>query len=325
MAPLYPVVVAQASRVLVRAGALGAALTALALPAHAGADDVASRALEQTAAEVRAYWTPERMASARPGSDLLAGIPAPADLIGGLLGGGSPTQARAAAQRVSNPAARPFRTHGKVFFHLPSGNYVCSGTVVRARTKRLVVTAGHCVFGDSAFADSWMFVPGKNGSNEPFGRWTAARLATTSQWQATEDVRYDVGMATMRKRNGRRLQRVVGGRGIAFDRGRNVDFDAFGYPAESPFNGAQLWRCRSPAQGTDSGAPPQPTRIDCDMTGGASGGGWIIGRGRVNSVVSYGYECTIPTPPLCNNPDEGKLFGPYFGPVIERLYRSQRG
>jgi hypothetical protein len=118
---------------------------------------------------------------------------------------------------------------------------------------------------------------------------------------------------------------VVGARGIAFNQGRDLRFDAFGYPAESPFPGDRLYRCSSRAQGKDSGPPPEPTRIDCDMTGGSSGGGWVIGGRRVNSVVSYGYECTIP---LCEifggNPEEGKLFGPYFGNVIQDLYRSQR-
>ena len=59
------------------------------------------------------------------------------------------------------------------------------------------------------------------------------------------------------------------------------------------------------------------------MTGGSSGGGWVIDGGKVNSVVSYGYECTIPLP-ICDNPEEGKLFGPYFGDEIKQLYRSQK-
>ncbi len=315
--------VVNVSRVYARIGALVAVMTALVLPASAGAEGIATHSLPQSSADVLDYWTPERIRTARPASELLAGVPAPSDLLGGLLGSGQPSP-RSAAQQVRDARARPFRTHGKVLFHLPSGDYQCSGTVVRAKTKRLVVTAGHCVFGDAAFADHWMFIPGKDGADEPFGRWTAARLATPAQWQASEDVRYDVGMATMRKRNGKRLQKVVGARGIAFDQGRDLNFDAFGYPAQAPFSGGQLWHCSSPAQGTDSGPPPAPTRIDCNMTGGASGGGWVIGDRRVNSVVSYGYECTIPIPPLCDNPEEGKLFGPYFGATIERLYRSQR-
>jgi hypothetical protein len=57
------------------------------------------------------------------------------------------------------------------------------------------------------------------------------------------------------------------------------------------------------------------------MTGGSSGGGWVVRERLVNSVVSYGYECTVPVFP-CENPEEGKLFGPYFGDTVKQLYRS---
>lgn len=303
----------------------------LALPASSSAG-VSARSLSEPAAEVRAYWTAERMRSARPASELLAGVAAPNDLLAGMLGGGQPTR-RSAARPVEDASKAPFRTHGKVYFRLASGDFQCSATSVRARTKRLVVTAGHCVHGNGDFASKWMFVPGKKGAGrerpaEPYGRWTAARLATTQEWKRDEDLRYDVGMATMKKRNGKRLQRVVGARGIAFRKGRDLHFKAFGYPAEGRFDGNRLYGCSSAAEGTDSGPRPRPTRIDCDMTAGSSGGGWIIGKGRVNSVVSYGYECVVGDllcPLVGGNPEEGKLFGPYFGNKIRRLYLSQRG
>ena len=300
--------------------ALTVALAASAGAAQAASGEVAARTLDGGTSAVLDYWTPERMASARSGSELLDGVAAPSGVLSGLLGA-SPAR-RASAQAIGDASAAPYRTHGKVFFHLPSGNYQCSATVVRSANRRLVVTAGHCIFGDGAFATNWMFIPGKEGGQEPYGRWVAKRIATTRAWKSSEDMRYDVGMATMRFRKGRRLQDVVGARGIAFNRGRNLHFEAFGYPAEPPFGGGQLYRCDSDAQGTDTGGQPAPTRIDCDMTGGASGGGWVIGGRRVNSVTSYGYECSLPI--LCGNPEDGKLFGPYFGSVIKSLYRSQR-
>jgi hypothetical protein len=48
--------------------------------------------------------------------------------------------------------------------------------------------------------------------------------------------------------------------------------------------------------------------IDCDMTGGSSGGGWIAG-GSLVSVNSYGYA-TLPN----------VMFGPYQGSVAQGLY-----
>ena len=323
---------------------------ALALPASAGATDVASKTLHQSPADVRAYWTPERMANARPASELLRHVspealpPVPdergkpwsvsgstpdrhAGAVDDLLG--APSRR---ATRIGDPSQAPFRTHGKVFLTFGGFDYVCSGTVVPAKHKRLVATAGHCAY-DGGFARNWIFVPGKDGGSEPYGRWTAVRLATTSRWAnstedanpANDDVRYDVAFAKMRKRNGRRLQKVVGARGIAFSQSRNLLFNAFGYPAQDPYSGSELYLCSSMGEGTDSEvSPPRPTRIDCDMTGGSSGGGWVIGRGRVNSVTSYAYEAVVDCPLLCEDPDGEKLYGPYFGETIRALYKSQR-
>ena len=313
--------------------------------------------MERTAespAEVRGYWTDERMREAVPASRLLAGVsppsaPLPASESGtpsvigpaapagpaarvgpldDLLGGGGGQTER--ATEVDDPRPSPLRTHGKVFFTLGGVDYVCSGTAVNAKNKRLVVTAGHCVYSTvGGFASRWVFVPAKDGSQEPFGRWTARSLATTPQWRESEDIRYDVGMARVAKRGGRRLQKVVGARGIGFNLDPNR-YHAYGYPAEDPFPGDSLYLCNSPAQGSDqSESRPRPRRIDCDMTGGSSGGGWVVRERVVNSVVSYGYECiTDPLDPLgvfpCNNPEDGKLFGPYFGSTVEKLYRSQQ-
>ena len=60
---------------------------------------------------------------------------------------------------------------------------------------------------------------------------------------------------------------------------------------------------------TNGGSANPPTMgIDCDMTGGSSGGGWIAG-GSVVSVNSYGYT-TLPN----------VMFGPYQGSVAQSLY-----
>jgi hypothetical protein len=53
------------------------------------------------------------------------------------------------------------------------------------------------------------------------------------------------------------------------------------------------------------------------MTGGSSGGGWVIRRGDrryVASVTSYGYG---------NQPN--RLYGPYQGNVAQQLYTNAGG
>ena len=299
--------------------AAAVALACLAAPVAAGAHTTG-----QSPSEVRDFWTPERMETAIPGDELLGDATA-AVPIGDLDLGLASSERRAQAQRVDRPKSKPFRTHGKVFFTLGVLDYVCSGTSIKSRTKSLVVTAGHCVYSKAdGYASNFMFVPAYENEKAPFGKWTAKRLKATPQWENNENISYDVGMATMEERNGKKLANVVGKRGIAFRQGRDLRFDVFGYPAEDPYNGERMYRCDSPAQGRDnSQSKPKPTRIDCDMTGGSSGGGWVLPGGDVNSVVSYGYECTVIILP-CGNPEKGKLFGPYFGGEIKKLYRSQK-
>ena len=65
--------------------------------------------------------------------------------------------------------------------------------------------------------------------------------------------------------------------------------------------------------GNDRSASPPTIAIGCDMTGGSSGGGWIVnmkdGLGTLVSVNSYGYF---------SQPDA--MYGPYQGNAAERLY-----
>jgi hypothetical protein len=66
-----------------------------------------------------------------------------------------------------------------------------------------------------------------------------------------------------------------------FNAARNQGYSSHGYPAAPPFNGQRLWRCDSPLAYDDNAANPPTMGIDCDMTGGSSGGGWIARRQRV--------------------------------------------
>ena len=51
--------------------------------------------------------------------------------------------------QAAPPVTNFSKTNGKVFFHNQTDgkDYVCSGSSINSDSKRLVVTAGHCVYG----------------------------------------------------------------------------------------------------------------------------------------------------------------------------------
>jgi hypothetical protein len=280
----------------------------------------------QRPAAVEAYWTSSRMRNAQPADAIPPTSPArtaPARRAKSL----------GLHQRVGKTNRYPNRTAGKVFFTLgppDAGDYACSATAVRSPSRSLVWTAGHCVYDPgvlgAGYATNWEFVPGYNDGRKPFGEWPATHLATTRQWKGTSlldggDSAFDFGAATVASHRGKRLQERIGARRIAFNQPRNQVYTAFGYPAQAPpaeFNGRHLFRCRSPYRGADGGfGPPAPMRVSCDMTAGASGGGWVIwrgGSGYVASVTSYGYSN-----------DRAHFYGPYQGNAALGLYRAAGG
>jgi V8-like Glu-specific endopeptidase len=333
--------------------AVAAALLVSSLPSIAGApaskrapSGVVSRTLGTSPARIESYWTPKRMRAAKPAPipvskpDLAAtatpqvpsgspavvppveprSLPAPVTVE-------APAVARRAAgpfpysrYEITTPAAAPYSTVGKVFFSLGPSDYVCSGTAVASENKSAVMTAGHCVVdgGPGLWSNNWAFAPGYRNGNTPFGLWTAQSLWSTPEWVTLGNLRYDVGAAILAPNSsGQYLTDVVGGRGIAFNLPITQTFRSFGYPAGAPFDGSKLFVCDSNFGEEDvlvPGTGPNPIGIGCDMTGGSSGGGWIIQDALVNSVNSYKVVG-----------QNEVMYGPYFGSAAEALYNSVRG
>jgi hypothetical protein len=250
--------------------------------------------VQKSSAAVKDYWTAERMRNAIP-LDVNAGA-----------------KQRKAAIPFTRYEPNPYPPmHGKVFFSDGVFNYVCSGTALTSGNESVVWTAGHCVNeGPGAFYRNFAFVPAYKNGARPYGTWTARRLMTTSAWANAGDFSYDVGAAVMNTNGGATLTDTVGSRGAAFNQAAQQRYLSHGYPAASPFNGQREWICDSNLGGRDNSANPPTMAIGCDMTGGSSGGGWVVGN-NVLSVNSYGYS---------NQPNV--MYGPYQGSVAQQLYSS---
>ncbi|MFI9485569.1 trypsin-like serine peptidase [Promicromonospora sp. NPDC052451] len=310
--------------------ALGGSV-AVALGAPSQASESTAVAVHSAATTLSAqdrvtdYWTPQRMRDAVPADVLVAGKDKAS--AGDPVAAGRPTVVPQAAAKPAPSAAfvggyysgggKVVDTTGKVFFTLGGVNYVCSGSAVSSGNKDVVLTAGHCVNeGPGAFATNWAFVPAYDDGARPYGTFTARQLTTTTQWQNSGDFDYDVAFAVLNTLNGAHLTDVVGGQAIGFNQARGQYMYSFGYPAANPYDGSDIAWCHGTVvQDTFGGSSDQG--LDCNLTGGSSGGPWFVnytestGVGVLNSVNSFKYR---------GGSMRNYMFGPYLGDVAQTLY-----
>ena len=234
---------------------------------------------------------------------------------------GEPTAARRGkATPVADPGAAGIRAHGKVFFTIPkgpeAGDYVCSGTAVNSRNRSVVITAGHCVFDAETGAASRptsSSCPPTGITPRPYGVWAAKSLSTTRQWKKTGNLRYDLGAAVVARNHGRRLQSVVGARGIGFSQPRDQSYDIFGYPAREPFDGEARVPLPEQLQGLRLTGRQGPEHDEDELRHDRrrQRRRLDLGDRTLVSVTSYGYDH-----------DPGFLYGPYLATTAKKLYKS---
>ena len=288
---------------------------------------------------VRAFWTESRRKAA-----VARGPERPKARPGG--GGGTPGTTTGTNLGTAWTAGRV--TVGKVFFQLGSSLYVCSGNAVDdvedgVITPNLVVTAGHCVNdGGSTYATNFLFIPSYDptkprDTGQPFGSFAATRLTTTSQWaaQGTDKYDYDVGMALVgNNEKGKALADAVGDTSdIGFVSGDptstgGVDYTvathSFGYPAAKPYDGKSLISCWGTTT-SDAAGGSTDYRLPCNMTGGSSGGPWLLDSASASGARSTNADVSdvqISVNSFGYRGEKNAMYGPIFGSTIRSLYVS---
>lgn len=295
-----------------------ALVVAGALLALAAAADAAPRAQAPTraiagasakrseAARIRRYWTPQRMASARPLALVLDRGNTP------RLRFGTPAPAASASfLAVKSPEDPPNSVNGRIFVRVRDRRGYCSGTAIDSPTRQLVLTAGHCVNAGAEFRGNlWyrdlLFVPAYTAGKAPFGAFAARRskIFAAPQWTRHSNSNFDVGaFLTLPNDRGMNVADAVGGgAAIALGMARNQRYSSFGYPG----NVQRMQGCTSSYAGDDRSTfrfPGPPTLgIGCHWAPGASGGGWLIEDGtKINGLNSY-----------LHLGDRSRTYGPYF-------------
>ncbi|MDN5727609.1 MAG: hypothetical protein L0G99_17020 [Propionibacteriales bacterium] len=291
--------------------------SALAAP-MAQADVTQENEVTQTKAtetvNVQEYWTAEKMKSATPASKSLDPAQKTTKSPKPNVGKRVAVQGKSGLAAPSADQERPRKAVGKIFFTMQGRNYVCSGNSVASNNDSVVSTAGHCLNeGPGAFVTNFVFVPAYENGAAPYGKWAAKTLMAPTSWKNSGDFNNDVGFAVMRPDSqGRQLADVVGSTGIEFNSARGQQVVSYGYPADPPFNGELLYSCSDTAA-RDSVDPSKAGQgILCDMTGGSSGGPWMLNNGNQTSVNSFGYKYETPK----------RMYGPYFGDVAQQVYQA---
>ncbi|MBP2326748.1 V8-like Glu-specific endopeptidase [Kibdelosporangium banguiense] len=288
--------------------ATGASAVALATPAMAedssvaaatiaAQNDSSAKASSNSAASAEEYWTPARMAEAIKAGP--SDMPVQSDSSTTPRPGPS-AKVDGAVPTVPSAQADIHSMSGRVFYVNDRGeNRSCSGSTVNSNGKRLVFTAGHCVHGGGSGrgwfdVNRWVFVPAYHAGS-PYGTWNAYQQWSKVGWTSNGNRAYDVAAVVMQPRNGVKIVDAVGGQGIQWGYGYGRFEYMFGYPADPPFNGSGLYFCNGTTR-DESGFPT----LDCNMTGGASGGPWLADYGAtfwayVNGVNSWMFWDPDPT------------------------------
>ncbi len=282
------------------------AQSAMASADHPGVLDKRPLAGPKSARDVREYWTPSRMRHAA--GRVLAVAGGRNAKRGAGARSGSPAATRAVAE--PDTTSYPNRAVGRIFATIPKvGNVSCTGSVINTETDSFVLTASHCIWAQGFFTNV-TFVPGYHDGQSPFGQFPATRLSIPSLVAQGFQLPNDHGAIEVAPSGGRTVEDTVGALGIALFQPPHQTWRAYGYPAEPPFDGETLETCGGRTAAEDIRLAPRGVGIECDMTGGSSGGPWTIRGNLVASNTGYTDAEDFP----------GILFGPQFAHSAAELY-----
>ncbi|MEV8531804.1 serine protease [Streptomyces sp. NPDC051211] len=294
-----------------------AVVAAAAAGPSPGSASAAAAAPVWSAHQAGAFWTPERMASARPVQPWPAGKPAAA--------GYGPDRAAAAGPGKG----RDFDgipVVGRMFAMKGGGAYFCTASAVVSPRRDLVLSAAHCLLGSDTRQVA--FVPRYTAARpRPHGMFPVRRIWIDPRYRkqgAARAAALDVAFVQVGPGpDGRRLQDVVGANRLVTQPGySHSSVRLIGHPARA----ARPRLCVNRTTrftSTDRGSPGSFLRIDCTgYPGGTSGGPFLTGydpRTRTGKVIGIigGYQTGG------NSPDTS--YSPYFGADVRRLYQQATG
>lgn len=231
----------------------------------------------QPAQQIADYWTPARLAAAKP-------IPAPAPPASAATEQPAPGKTRfvhATPPAGMQTTASEWITNGRLFFTVPgSGDYLCSANVVSSNNRDVIATARHCVadVGSGRVYANFRFAPAYNRGNAPYGWWNWRSAGWRIDDTGPGGDNAFIVLATGGNSGGH-VQDAVGGSGIGFNWGTGNYAHAIGLPGSVDY---AVW-CEGQPYNGPSGGVQIP---NCNgLSGGASGGSFIVNYQSDGSAV----------------------------------------
>ena len=240
------------------------------------------------------YWTADRLRGAKPLDRVRTGV------AGQSFGAANLdfTRGRIGAAGLNQQA--PYKGVGKLFFTEQGvGDFQCSASIIG---KRLIVTAGHCMFGSGHYFTNWQFIPGYDGSQatlakqRPYGTWDWAAAIVPGNYQNSSGTvvnNFDFGIIQLADQPVNGVTKTVFGRtGFKFTTAVGHLFDtaitSLGYPCN--FDGCNIMQRVDSSDHRPSGVPAGQNgstafEYGSDMAVGSSGGPWVENFAVPNSAA----------------------------------------
>ncbi len=218
----------------------------------------------------------------------------------------------------------PYAIVGQLYFTEPSGNFVCSASVIRLS---VIATAGHCVSsGNGDFYSNWLFIPAWHANIAPYGRWTWSYVDVTGPWfhgGGGVPNSQDDALIALNTNGGRKIGQVTGYIGYEYGTPLPTHITQLGYPCN-------LDGCSDPIQDNsqDYSGPNHNFEWGTYAFGGASGGPEIQDFGQALSggpseafggnilISSTSYDYTKPPATTVQVDGGSMLDGPSTGTLV---------
>ncbi|WP_161957238.1 trypsin-like serine peptidase [Aestuariivirga litoralis] len=229
---------------------------------------------------------------------------------------------------LENPVtAAPYRQTGLMLMDFQDGTYQCTASLI---LPNVLVTAAHCVqdygLGAAGSAHNIQWIPANMGdptdpAQRPFGVWTADRVVISDSYYNGTDTcarnavgvvcNNDIAVIVLNRQAGDKAATILGDaymygwngysyiKSPAFKNLTVADITELGYPVAFD-NGEQMQRNASfgkytvsKGKATTTRKPLLNTQLGTPLTGGSSGGPWLVNFGTrptVSSEASLGND-----------------------------------